>query len=74
MQDITKVKDIMLQMYEEKDKNNQFIINQFGLQTQQYEKLTNDLTKEVKSKRRSTVFWKVTTGLGIFSSVYLLLR
>ncbi len=74
MQDITKVKDIMLQMYEEKDKNNQFIINQFELQTQQYEKLTNDLTKEVKSKRRNAVFWKIATGLGIFSSTYLLLR
>ena len=74
MQDISKVKDIMLGMYEEKDKNNQFIINQFELQTQQYEKLTNDLTKEVKSKRRSTVFWKIATGLGIFSSTYLLLR
>jgi hypothetical protein len=74
MQDISKVKDTMLQMYEEKDKNNQFIINQFELQTQQYEKLTNDLTKEVKSKRRNTVFWKITTGLGIFSSTYLLLR
>lgn len=74
MQDISKVKDIMLEMYEDKDKNNQFIINQLELQRQQYEKLTDDLTKEVKSKRRSTLFWKITTGLGVFSSAYLLLR
>ena len=64
----------MIELYEEKDTNTQFMIQQKDLQIQQYEKLTDDLTKEVKSKRRSTLFWKVTTGLGIFSSVYLLLR
>ena len=74
LQDISKVKDIMLSMHDEKDKNNEYIIQQKDLQINQYEKLTDDLTKEVRSKRRSTLFWKVTTGLGIFSSVYLLLK
>jgi len=74
LEDVSKVKTAMIELYEEKDTNNQYIIQQKDLQIQQYEKLTDDLTKEVKSKRRSTLFWKVTTGLGIFSSAYLLLR
>ena len=74
LEDVSKVKTAMLELYEEKDTNTQFMIQQKDLQIQQYEKLTDDLTKEVKSKRRSTLFWKVTTGLGIFSSVYLLLK
>ena len=74
LEDVSKVKTAMIELYEEKDTNTQFIIQQKDLQINQYEKLTDDLTKEVKSKRRSTLFWKVTTGLGIFSSVYLLLR
>ena len=74
LEDVSRVKTAMLELYEEKDTNTQFMIQQKDLQIQQYEKLTDDLTKEVKSKRRSTLFWKVTTGLGIFSSVYLLLK
>ena len=74
LEDVSKVKTAMIELYEEKDTNTQFIIQQKDLQINQYEKLTDDLTKEVKSKRRSTLFWKVTTGLGIFSSAYLLLR
>ena len=74
LEDVSKVKTAMIELYEEKDTNTQFMIQQKDLQIQQYEKLTDDLTKEVKSKRRSTLFWKVTTGLGIFSSVYLLLK
>ena len=74
LEDVSRVKTAMIELYEEKDTNTQFMIQQKDLQINQYEKLTDDLTKEVRSKRRSTLFWKVTTGLGIFSSVYLLLR
>jgi len=74
LEDVSKVKTAMIELYEEKDTNTQFMIQQKDLQIQQYEKLTDDLTKEVKSKRRSTLFWKVTTGLGIFSSAYLLFK
>jgi hypothetical protein len=74
LEDVSKVKTAMIELYEEKDTNTQFMIQQKDLQIGQYEKLTDDLTKEVKSKRRSSLFWKVTTGLGIFSSVYLLLK
>jgi len=74
LEDVSKVKTVMLELYEEKDKNTGFIIQQKDLQINQYEKLTDDLTKEVKSKRRSTVFWKITTGAATFLSVFLVLR
>ena len=74
LEDISTVRTTMLELYEEKDTNNQYIIHQKDLQLQQYEKLTDDLTKEVKSKRRSTLFWKITTGAATFLSVFLVLR
>ena len=74
LEDVSKVKTIMLELYEEKDTNNQYIIQQKDLQINQYEKLTDDLTKEVKSKRRSTLFWKITTGAATFLSVFLVVR
>lgn len=74
LEDVSKVKTVMLELYEEKDTNNQYIIQQKDLQINQYEKLTDDLTKEVKSKRRSTLFWKVTTGAATFLSVFLVLK
>jgi hypothetical protein len=74
LEDVSKVKTVMLELYEEKDKNTQYIIQQKDLQINQYEKLTDDLTKEVKSKRRSTLFWKITTGAATFLSVFLVLK
>ena len=74
LEDVSKVKTAMLELYEEKDTNTQFIIQQKDLQINQYEKLTDDLTKEVKSKRRSTLFWKITTGAATFLSVFLVLK
>lgn len=67
-------KDTIIKLLNDKDENNQYIIHQKDLQINQYEKLTDDLTKEVRSKRRSTFFWKVTTGASIFLSVYLLIK
>ena len=74
LEDVSKVKTAMIELYEEKDTNSQFIIQQKDLQINQYEKLTDDLTKEVKSKRRSTLFWKITTGAATFLSVFLVLK
>ena len=74
LEDVSRVKTAMIELYEEKDTNNQFIIQQKDLQINQYEKLTDDLTKEVKSKRRSTLFWKITTGAATFLSVFLVLK
>jgi hypothetical protein len=67
-------KDTIIKLLNDKDANNQFIIKQKDLQIGQYEHLTDDLTKEVKSVRRSTVFWKITTGAATFLSVFLLIK
>jgi hypothetical protein len=67
-------KDTIIKLLNEKDSTNQFIIHQKDLQIGQYEHLTDDLTKEVKSKRRSTMFWKITTGAATFLSVFILLK
>jgi hypothetical protein len=67
-------KDTIIKLLNDKDANNQFIIKQKDLQIGQYEHLTDDLTKEVKSVRRSTIFWKITTGAATFLSVFLLIK
>jgi len=67
-------KDTIIKLLNDKDANNQYIIQQKDLQIGQYEKLTDDLTKEVKSKRRSTVFWKITTGVATFFTAFFALR
>jgi TolA-binding protein len=74
MQDISKVKDIMLEMHEDKDKNSQFIIGQLESQVQQYDKLSDDLKKELKQQRTKSFLWKVGTGIGIIASSFLLLQ
>jgi hypothetical protein len=67
-------KDTIIKLLNDRDENNKFIIRQQELQIGQYEHLTDDLTKEIKSKKRSTVFWKMTTGVTTFFSIYLLLK
>jgi hypothetical protein len=67
-------KDTIIKLLNDRDENNKFIIRQQELQIGQYEHLTDDLTKEIKSKKRSTVFWKMATGVTTFFSIYLLLK
>ena len=67
-------KDTIIKLLNDKDANNQYIIQQKDLQIGQYEHLTDDLTKEVKSVRRSTVLWKIATGAATFLSVFLLIK
>jgi len=74
IQDISKVKDIMLEMHEEKDSNNQYIIKQLELQVGQYEHLTDDLQKELKGQKVKSFLWKLGTGIGIITSSYLLIK
>ena len=74
LQDIAKVKDVMLEMHEEKDKNNEYIINQLELQVKQYEKLSDDLHKELKGQRVKSFLWKVGTFLGVITTSYLLIK
>lgn len=67
-------KDTIIKLLNDKDENNKFIIRQQELQIGQYEHLTDDLHKELKSAKRSSFFWKAGTMLGIFTSAVLLIK
>jgi hypothetical protein len=66
-------KDTIISLLNDKDENNKYIIRQYELQVNQYEHLTNDLHKELKSERRNKLFWKITTYVGIFTTSYFII-
>jgi TolA-binding protein len=74
IQDISKVKDTMLELQNEKDKNNQFVIHQLELQINQYEKLSEDLHKELKGQKTKSFLWKLGTFIGVITTSYLLIK
>lgn len=74
LQDISKVKDVVIAMHEEKDENNQYVINQLELQVKQYEKLSFDLTKELKGQKVKSFLWKLGTFIGVITTSYLLIK
>ena len=74
LKDVTKVKDIMIELHEDKNKNNEYIIRQLELQINQYEELSNDLNKEIKTQKAKTFLWKIGTLVGILTSTYLLIK
>jgi len=74
LQDIAKVKDIMLKLQEDKDKNNQTTIKLLEKQVGEYDNLSNDLNKELKGYKVKTFLWKVGTFVGILTTSYLLLK
>jgi len=67
-------KDTIINLLKDKDENNKFIIHQLELQINQYEKLSDDLHKELKGQKVKSFFWKVGTFLGVISTTYLLLK
>jgi hypothetical protein len=67
-------KDTIIKLLNDKDKNNQFIIEQKDLQIGQYEHLTNDLQKELKGQRTKTFLYKLGTFIGVISTSYLLIK
>lgn len=67
-------KDILIDVLQQKDENNQYIIHQQELQSYQYEKLTDDLYKELKQQKAKSVLWKIGTAVGVFTSAYLLIK
>jgi hypothetical protein len=67
-------KDTIIKLLNDKDVNNQYIINQKDLQIGQYEHLTDDLTKELKGQRTKTFFYKLGTFVGIITTSYLLIK
>ena len=66
-------KDTIISLLESKDKNNEYIIKQQGLQIGQYEHMTDDLQKEIKQMRVKTFLYKVGTLVGILTTSYLLI-
>ena len=67
-------KDTIISLLEDKDKNNQFIINTQKDQLQLSKELSEQLHKELKGQRTKTFLWKVGTYAGIITSSYLLLK
>jgi hypothetical protein len=74
LQDITKVKDVMLQLQEDKDKNNQTTIKLLEKQVDEYDNLSEDLRKELKGQKAKSFLWKVGTFVGIITTSYLLIK
>ena len=66
-------KDTIISLLESKDKNNQFIISQQGLQIDEFRNMTNDLKKEIKQSKTNTFLYKVGTFLGVLATSYLLI-
>ena len=66
-------KDTIISLLESKDKNNQYIISQQGLQIDEFRNMTNDLKKEIKQMRVKTFLYKVGTLVGILTTSYLLI-
>lgn len=66
-------KDTIISLLESKDKNNQYIINQQGLQIDEFRNMTNDLKKEIKQTKVKTFLYKAGTFLGILATSYLLI-
>ena len=63
----------MIVMHEEKDKNSEYIISQLELQIQQYDKMSDDLHKELKGQRTKSFLWKAATFIGVITTSYLLI-
>jgi hypothetical protein len=66
-------KDTIISLLESKDKNNQFIISQLGLQNDEFRNMTNDLRKEIKRANVKTFLYKVGTVVGVLTTSYLLI-
>lgn len=66
-------KDTIISLLESKDKNNQFIISQQGLQIDEFRNMTNDLKKEIKQTKTKTFLYKVGTFVGLLTTSYLLI-
>jgi hypothetical protein len=67
-------KDTIINLLEQKDTNNQFIINSQTSQLQLSEQLSRELHKELKGQKNKTLLWKIGTFAGIITSSYLLIK
>jgi hypothetical protein len=67
-------KDTIMKLLNDKDENNKFIIRQQELQIGQYEHLADDLYKELRTAKTSSVLWKISTGMLSFLTIYLIVN
>ena len=67
-------KDTIIKLLNDKDENNKFIIHQQELQIGQYEHLADDLYKELRTAKISSVLWKISTGMLSFLTIYLIVN
>ena len=67
-------KDTIIKLLNDKDENNKFIIHQQELQIGQYEHLADDLYKELRTAKTSSVLWKISTGMLSFLTIYLIVN
>jgi Zn-dependent M32 family carboxypeptidase len=74
LQDVTKVKDVILKLHEDKDKNNQTTIKLLEKQVNEYDNLSEDLRKELRGQKTKSFLWKVGTFVGVITTSYLLLK
>jgi len=66
-------KDTIISLLESKDKNNQYIITQQGLQMDLFRDMTEGLKKDVRRANNKTFMYKFGMFLGVISTSYLLL-
>jgi len=66
-------KDTIISLLESKDKNNQYIITQQGLQMELFRDMTEGLKKDVRRANNKTFMYKFGMFLGVISTSYLLL-
>lgn len=67
-------KDKAINLLEDRDKNNKFIIDTQKKQLELSGELTNKLNKELRGQRTKTFLYKAGTVLGVVASSYLLIK
>ena len=67
-------KDTIIKLLNDKNKNNEYIIDQHELQIGQYDHMTYDLQTELKGQKTKTFLWKMATFFGIATSGLLFIK
>ena len=66
-------KDTIINLLENKNRNNQFIIIKKDEQIKLSQDLSSSLNKELKGQRVNTFLWKLGTFLGAITTTYLII-
>jgi hypothetical protein len=72
-EDLIKLKDGVIKLQEDKDKNSQKTILLLERQVNEYDDLSNELRKELRSQKTKSFLWKVGAVLGGLTTSYLLI-